>query len=110
GSACGLWRLDRSRGKNRGSVGGNVFRDRIRRRHRSHIAPGASERYPWRGRVMPVGRQHVELRVGGRAGSRVKERVGPVRERNAEVAATVRIEVAETVANGHAMTITIDAS
>ena len=103
-------RLHRARAKNRRNVGGSVFQDRIRRRHRSHIAPCARERYPGRWRVMPIGGQHIELRVCGRAGVRVKERVGPVRERNAEVAGPVRIEVAETVAHGHAMTVTIHAS
>src|SRR5258708_13439384 len=66
-------RLHRTGANNRGNIGGNIFQDRIRRRHRSYIAPGASERHPRRGSVMPVGGQHVELRVCGRAGSRVKE-------------------------------------
>src|SRR4029077_1235992 len=54
GIVCNFLRLFRARAKNRRNVGGNVFQDRIRRRHRSHIAPGATERYPGSGRVMPV--------------------------------------------------------
>src|SRR5713226_7769586 len=59
---------------------------------------------------MPVRGQHVEFRVRGRAGRRVKDWVGPVRERNADVAGTVWVEVAEAVAHGHTVTVTIDAS
>ena len=59
---------------------------------------------------MPVGGQHVELCVCGRAGGRVKDGVGPVRERNPEIAGAIRIEVSETVAHGHAVTVTIHAS
>ena len=102
----GLWRV---RAKHGGDIGGSVFQDGVGGGDRAHVAAGAREGYPGRRRVLSVGGQHVEHGVGGRRRGRIKQRIGPVSERHAEVGCSVGIEVAETVAHGNAVAVAIHA-
>ncbi len=100
--------LRRIRSKNRRNIGGNVFQNGICGRDRAEVASCAGKRHPGCGSVLPVRGQHVERGVGWHGRGRIKQRIGPVGKRDAQVRSAVRVEVPETIAHRHAVAIPVN--
>ena len=93
--------------EHRRDVGLNILKDRVGGGDGSEIAAGPRERHPGGRGVLAIGGQHVELRVCRRRGGGVEQRIGPVRERNAQAGSAVGLEVAEAVGDGHAVAVAV---
>src|SRR5258708_38909046 len=101
-----LWRIST---EDSWDIGGGFLQFDIRRASGTNVAASAGIGHPWGGRVLALGGQHIIRCIGWRRCAGGVNGIGPVGERDARISGPIGIEVAETVADRHAMLVAVDA-
>src|SRR5207302_10737547 len=104
-----LGRLRRGCAENGRDVDVRVLELDVRGRNAAHVASGAGERHPRGRRVLALGCEHVEGRVGARGRGWIVEGCGPVRERHTHARLLAGQVIAERVGDGHSHLVAVDA-